>query len=81
LIGVEICSIKGAIPGNKGEFVEIRDAVKKPLWKTDKVLDGLDRLPLPTFAYDEEIDGTGKAFEEFMPLPQVDPLAPIEEPA
>jgi hypothetical protein len=50
------------------------------LWGTDKVLDGLDRPPLPTFDYDEEQDGTGVAFEEFMPLPQVDPFAPIEEP-
>lgn len=49
--GRNLLYVKGAIPGNKGGFVEIRDAVKKPLWNTDMVLDKLDRPPLPTFDY------------------------------
>lgn len=74
--GRDLIYVSGAIPGNKGGFVEIRDAVKKPLWRTDKVLGALERPPLPTFEYDAEIDGTGKMFEEFMPLGDEDPLDP-----
>jgi large subunit ribosomal protein L3 len=73
--GRNLLYIKGAIPGNKGEFVEIRDAVKKPLWGTPKVLEGLDKPPLPTFAYDPEKDGCGlPGLEEFMPIPNLDPF-------
>jgi large subunit ribosomal protein L3 len=80
--GRNLLYIRGAIPGNRGEFVEIRDAVKKPLWGTDKLLDALERPPLPTFEYDPEQDGCGvKGFEQFMPLPGQDPLAPMEEAA
>ncbi|KAG7369689.1 50S ribosomal protein L3 [Nitzschia inconspicua] len=74
--GRDLIYVSGAVPGNKGGFVEIRDAVKKPLWRTDKVLGALERPPLPTFEYDSEIDGTGTAFEEFMPLGEDDPLDP-----
>lgn len=67
----------GAVPGNRGEFVEVRDAVKKPLWNTDKVLNKADRPPLPTYAFEASIDGTGQAGHEvFMPLPDRDPLQP-----
>lgn len=80
--GRNLLYIRGAIPGNRGEFVEIRDAVKKPLWGTEKLLDALDRPPLPTFEYDPEQDGCGiKGFEQFMPLPGQDPLAPMEDAA
>lgn len=76
--GRNLLYVVGAVPGNKGGFVEIRDAVKKPLWRTDKVLDGIDRPPLPTFAF-EEVDGADEVgHEEFMPLPQADPLIPDE---
>lgn len=79
--GRNLLFISGAVPGNKGNFVEVRDAVKKPLWKTDKVVDGIDRPPLPTFQF-EDFDGCGEAgHEEFMPLPQADPLVPDEEAA
>jgi len=74
--GRNLLFVEGAVPGNKGNFVEIRDAVKKPMWKTDKVLDGLDRPPLPTFEFDESMDGCGEANVEFMPMPPNDPLAP-----
>jgi hypothetical protein len=67
----------GAVPGNKGLFVSLQDAIKKPLWMTDKVVDSLERPPLPTFQYDPSIDGCGEAgHEEFMPMPENDPLAP-----
>jgi hypothetical protein len=75
--GRNLLFVEGAVPGNKGNFVEIRDAVKKPLWRTDKVLDGMDRPPLPTFESDESIDGCGQGgHEAFMPIAQKDPLAP-----
>jgi large subunit ribosomal protein L3 len=74
--GRDLIYISGHVPGNKGGFVEIRDAVKRPLWRTDKVLGGLERPPLPTFQYVPDIDGAGQAFEEFMPLGEEDPLDP-----
>jgi large subunit ribosomal protein L3 len=78
--GRNLIFVEGAVPGNKGNFVEIRDAVKKPLWRTDKVLDGIDRPPLPTFEFDESVDGCGQGgHEAFMPIPQKDPLAPDAE--
>ena len=80
--GRNLLYVKGAVPGTKGTFVEIRDAVKKPLWGTDQVLDGLDKPPLPTFDYDDTQDGTGQAgFEQTMPLAQIDPLAPLDDAA
>jgi large subunit ribosomal protein L3 len=78
--GRNLIFVEGAVPGNKGNFVEIRDAVKKPLWRTDKVLDGIDRPPLPTFEFDESVDGCGQGgHEAYMPIPQKDPLAPDAE--
>ena len=77
--GRNLLYIRGAIPGNKGEFVEIRDAVKKPLWGTDLIDGGKDckRPPLPTFDYEEGIDGSGQSgFEAFMPIPEKNPLVP-----
>jgi len=79
--GRNLLYVLGAVPGNKGAFVEIRDAVKKPLWRTDKVVGGIDRPPLPTFEF-EDLDGNGEGgHEEFMPLPQIDPLIPAEDVA
>jgi hypothetical protein len=67
----------GHVPGNKGEWVEVRDAIKKPLWNTDKVQGSLQRPPVPTFEYDLTIDGSGAAgHEEFMPRPHIDPTDP-----
>jgi ribosomal protein L3 len=75
--GRDLIFVSGAVPGGqKGGFVEIKDAVKKPLWRTDKVMEALERPPLPTFEYDPEIDGTGVGFEEFMPRQDEDPLDP-----
>jgi len=74
--GRNLLYVRGHVPGQKGAFVEIRDAVKKPLWRTDKVLGSLERPPLPTFDYDPEIDGTGECHEEFMPFGDEDPLDP-----
>lgn len=37
--GRNLIYVKGAVPGNKGEFVEIRDAVKRPLFGTVKCED------------------------------------------
>jgi 50S ribosomal protein uL3 len=75
-IGRNLIFVKGGVPGQNGNFVEIRDAVKRPLWETKKVLGEVDRPPLPTFAY-EAIDGCGRAGHEvFMPLPAIDPLNP-----
>lgn len=75
--GRNLIYVRGHVPGQKGAFVEIKDAVKKPLWRTDKVLGSLERPPLPTFDYDASIDGSGEAgCEEFMPLGDEDPLDP-----
>ena len=74
--GRDLIYVAGSVPGQKGAFVEIRDAVKKPLWKTDKVMDSLERPPLPTFNYDPDIDGNGQSYEEFMPIGDEDPLDP-----
>jgi large subunit ribosomal protein L3 len=79
--GRNLLYIRGAIPGNKGEFVEIKDAVKKPLWNTEKVMGHVDRPPLPTFEY-EEVDGCGEAGHElFMPLGKQDPFGDDDESA
>lgn len=74
--GRDLIYVKGHVPGQKGAFVEIRDAVKKPLWRTDRVAESLVRPPLPTFAYDPDIDGTGICHEEFMPQEKEDPMHP-----
>jgi large subunit ribosomal protein L3 len=74
--GRDLLYVTGAVPGQNGGFIEIRDAVKKPLWRTDMVMDSLERPPLPTFEYDPEIDGSGTCFEEFMPQGDQDPLDP-----
>lgn len=74
--GRNLLYVSGAVPGQKGAFVEIRDAVKKPLWDTDKVMDSIKRPPLPTFEYDSEIDGSGLCYEELMPAGEDDPLDP-----
>jgi large subunit ribosomal protein L3 len=74
--GRDLIYIAGGVPGQKGGFVEIKDSVKKPLWRTDKVMEALERPPLPTFDYDPEIDGTGVCCEEFMPRLGEDPLDP-----
>jgi large subunit ribosomal protein L3 len=79
--GRNLLYVLGAVPGNKGEFVEIRDAIKKPLWGTDKVPAKVDRPPCPTFAYNR-IDGSGrKGHEVFMPRPDKDPLVPDNDEA
>lgn len=79
--GRNLIYVKGAVPGQKGKFVEIRDAIKKPLWGTDSIEGGEEqkRPPLPTFAYEEGIDGSGlPGFEEIMPVPDTDPYLPRE---
>lgn len=81
--GRNLIYVKGAVPGNKGEFVEIRDAVKRPLFGTDKCEGGKDSAfpPLPTFEYEEGVDGCGKAgFDVMMPMQEQDPLdvIPVE---
>ena len=74
--GRDLIYVAGHVPGQKGNFVELRDAVKRPLWGTDHVLGALERPPLPTFEYDAEIDGSGECVEEFMPLGDEDPMDP-----
>jgi len=75
--GRNLVFVEGAVPGSKGNFVEIRDAVKKPLWQTDKVTGAVDRPPLPTFEFDGGVDGCGEGgHDAYMPLPDRDPLAP-----
>ena len=80
--GRNLIYVKGAVPGNRGEFVEIRDAVKKPLFGTAKCEGGEESTfpPLPTFAFEEGVDGCGEAgFEAMMPMQEQDPLEIAEE--
>jgi len=79
--GRNLLYLKGCVPGNKGQFVEIRDAVKQPLWGTNYIEGGVEckKPPLPTFEYEEGIDGSGQpGFDTFMPSPSTDPLVPKE---
>jgi hypothetical protein len=80
--GRDLIYVKGAVPGQKGEFVEVKDAVKKPLFGTGKVEEEVKFPPLPTFEFEEEIDGCGEAgFEVFMPRTAIDPFAPVNDEA
>ena len=83
--GRNLLYLRGAVPGNKGEFVEIRDAVKRPLFGTDKCEGGVEGSafpPLPTFEYEDGVDGCGEGgYEVMMPLQEEDPLDPPEEEA
>jgi large subunit ribosomal protein L3 len=80
--GRNLLYVMGSVPGKNGNFVEVKDAVKRPLWNTLHVPDKQDRPPLPTFPYDHSVDGCGApGHEVFMPLPDTDPFAPDEEAA
>jgi len=91
LTNTECCNllfVKGHIPGNKGSFVEIRDAVKKPLWNADLVEGKPNRPRLPTHDCSQDllecseeegafVDGSGqKGYKLFMPIGDEDPLDP-----
>mmetsp|Transcript_18946 Transcript_18946/g.23320 ORF Transcript_18946/g.23320 Transcript_18946/m.23320 type:complete len:452 (+) Transcript_18946:29-1384(+) len=78
--GQNLIYVLGAVPGPPGRFVEIRDAVKRPFFGTAKVEGAVELPPLPTFAYEEGIDGCGKIgdFEVMKPLEEKDPMP--EEP-
>jgi large subunit ribosomal protein L3 len=79
--GRNLLFVRGAVPGNKGCFVEIRDAVKRPLWNSNLVLDKVEKPPIPTAKYDPKVDGSGKRGKEvFMPMLQQDPLNPTAPP-
>ena len=80
--GRNLLYVKGPVPGQKGHFCEIRDAIKKPLFGTDKVRGEVRFPPLPTFDYETTVDGTGQAGHELMMPQQVmDPFDPPEEAA
>jgi len=80
--GRDLIYVKGAVPGQKGNYVEIRDSVKKPLFATEKVEEGVRFPPLPTFGYEEGVDGSGEGgFEVMMPMPGEDPFNPVESQA
>merc|ERR1712194_187892 len=53
--GRNLLYVKGTVPGNKGTFCEIRDAIKKPLFGTDKVHDSVKLPPLPYQVPDPDI--------------------------
>jgi len=80
--GRNLIYVRGAVPGQKGNYVEIRDAVKKPLFATDKVVEGERFPPLPTFEFEEAGDGCGEGgFEVMMPMPGEDPFNPVQSQA
>jgi large subunit ribosomal protein L3 len=75
--GRNLLYIKGPVPGQKGGFVEIRDAVKRPLFGTSKVQDESIFPPLPTFDFEDGIDGSGQGgYEVMMPQQDIDPFDP-----
>ncbi len=75
--GRNLIYVKGPVPGQKGNFVEIRDAVKRPLFGTEKVEGEVPFPPLPTFEYEEGVDGCGEGgFEVMMPQQKDDPFDP-----
>ena len=77
--GRDLLYVKGVIPGQCGNFVEVRDAVKRPLYGTEKVEDGCKFPPLPTFEYEEGVDGSSEGgYECMMPLSKLDPFDPKE---
>mmetsp|Transcript_1307 Transcript_1307/g.1880 ORF Transcript_1307/g.1880 Transcript_1307/m.1880 type:complete len:410 (-) Transcript_1307:81-1310(-) len=80
--GRNLLYVKGAVPGNKGTFVEVKDSVKKPLFGTNKVEGGEDKSkfpPLPTWDAQEGVDGClEQGHEVFMPMSDIDPFAPLE---
>jgi len=82
--GQNLLFVKGHVAGSKGRFVEIRDALKKPLFGTDNIEGGAEATkipPVPTFEYDDEIEGSGiGGHYVFMPLSTNDPLV-FEEAA
>lgn len=81
--GRNLVYVKGAVPGPKGEFVELKDSVKHPLFGTEKVLDQVERPPLPTFFGEEGIDGSDEGGHEIhMPQSVIDPFdPPVDEAA
>lgn len=75
--GRNLIYVKGPVPGQNGNFVEIRDAVKKPLFGTEKVEGDAKFPPLPTFEYEDGVDGCGEGgFEVMMPQQKDDPFDP-----
>lgn len=80
--GRNLIYVKGPVPGQKGNFVEIRDAVKKPLFGTQKVEGETNFPPLPTFEYEDGVDGCGEGgFEVTMPQQKDDPFDPPADAA
>jgi large subunit ribosomal protein L3 len=80
--GRNLIYVKGCVPGQKGEFVQIKDAVKRPLFGTEKVEGKVVFPPLPTFEWEEGVDGCGVGgFEVMMPLQEIDPFDPPMEEA
>lgn len=75
--GRNLLYLKGPVPGQKGEFVEIKDAVKKPLFGTEKVEGKVVFPPLPTYEYEDGVDGSGaEGHEVMMPQQEIDPFDP-----
>lgn len=80
--GRNLLYLKGPVPGQKGEFVEIKDSVKKPLFGTEKVEGSAIFPPLPTFEYEEGVDACGEGGHEvMMPQQEIDPFDPPADEA
>lgn len=81
--GRNLVYVNGGVPGQKGAFVEIRDAVKRSLFGSkclymsnqDEEKGDIHNIgeqkfpPLPTWNVEESIDGCGTGgYEEYMPM-------------
>jgi len=67
-----LVDVKGPVPGQKGEFVEIQDAVKKPHFGTEKAEGKVLSPPLSTYEYADGLDGSGtEGHEVVMPQQEI----------
>lgn len=82
--GRNLIYVRGSVPGQNGAFVEIRDAVKRPLFGSKHVKENMHEdegredddnsnshkfPPLPTWTMEKSIDGCEKGgYEVYMPV-------------
>ena len=76
--GRNLIYVIGQVPGNKGSYVKVKDAVKGPGFGTPLV-DSSRSVPFPLFVGETGVDGSGNdCGEEWMPKDTLDPLDPSQ---
>ena len=75
--GRNLLFVIGQVPGQKGSYVKVKDAVKGPGFG-GPLVDSSRPVPWPLFAGVEGVDGSGlDVGEEWMPKGTIDPLDPV----